>query len=131
MLPMNENFGEWLKSNLKRKGLSQTELAEIIGVRPAQISRIISGERGTTPDTLEGIARAFGVPIQSVYIAAGLIPSVSEEKELINQLLHLTAQLPEQDQQDILEYARMRVQLAEKRGKYENRPKARKITSSP
>ena len=69
------------------------------------------------------------MPPAEIYIQAGLLPPSSIRDQLIEQIIHLATQLPEQDQQEILEYARMRVQLAERRGNYESRSKTRKATS--
>lgn len=39
------NFGEYLKANRKEKGMSASEIARLIGVSRAEISRIESGDR--------------------------------------------------------------------------------------
>lgn len=36
---------------LKNRGYSQCRIAELAGISPAQVSRILRGERGTTLDT--------------------------------------------------------------------------------
>jgi transcriptional regulator with XRE-family HTH domain len=36
---------------LKNRGYSQRRIAELAGITPAQVSRILRGERGTTLDT--------------------------------------------------------------------------------
>lgn len=52
--------GECLKLELKERGWTQHELAEVIG-RPAKtISQIISGKLGITPETAIQLAQAFG-----------------------------------------------------------------------
>ncbi|MGB8338532.1 MAG: HigA family addiction module antitoxin [Burkholderiales bacterium] len=52
--------GEFLKEELEARGLTQAELAEIIG-RPTQaVSEIVLGKRGVTPETAKGLAAAFG-----------------------------------------------------------------------
>ena len=41
-------------------GMSQTELAERIGVSYPQINELVHGKRGVTPDTALRLARLFG-----------------------------------------------------------------------
>lgn len=41
--------------------LSQTRLAELVGVSPAQLSHLNSGRRSLTPELLEKLARALAV----------------------------------------------------------------------
>jgi transcriptional regulator with XRE-family HTH domain len=45
----------------KRAGMSQTQLAELVGVDQSGVSRIERGERPVTVDMLKAIARALGV----------------------------------------------------------------------
>lgn len=119
-LPMSQiNFGIWLKEELKKANISQTELAEKVNLTSSQISRIISGERGTTIDVLEGIARTLRIPPENVFrIAAGLGPK-SEKSNLIQQIEYLVLDLPEEEQDNIYQYALLRHRLAEERGKYD------------
>jgi len=78
---------------------------------------------GRTPDeaALRKLAKAFKLPPETVFRAAGILPPQSPEDELMNEIMHLAGDLPAQDKQDILEYVRMRNRLAEERGKNESR----------
>jgi transcriptional regulator with XRE-family HTH domain len=71
---MKTSFGQWLKNKLKEKRRSQVELASFIGVQPPQVSHIISGNRGTTPENLTAIAEFLKVGTEEVYRAAGWWP---------------------------------------------------------
>ena len=107
----------WIRGELLKRGWSQSELSRRSGVSPSHIGRFLSEERGVSEESINGFARAFGVPPETLFRIAGFLPPVSKKTELINQILDLTTQLPEKDQQEILDYARMRVQLlSEKRG---------------
>lgn len=110
-------LGDWLRTELETRRISQTELAFMIGVRPAQVSRIISGERSTTAETLQGIARAFKMPLQQVYRAAGILPPAPEVNEMIEQILYEIGDLPEADQQEVLAFIRMKNNLRTQRKK--------------
>jgi transcriptional regulator with XRE-family HTH domain len=51
-----------------RKRLSQTELAELVGISRPTISRIERGEGDPTLDVLERIAAAFNISISDLFI---------------------------------------------------------------
>ena len=50
-----------LEEFLKPYGVSQYELAEVIGVSPRRINEIVHGLRSITPDTALRMSRAFDV----------------------------------------------------------------------
>jgi transcriptional regulator with XRE-family HTH domain len=87
-----ETFGEWLKAELKRKNISQKELADISGVTPAQISRIISGTRGAGDQALNAIAHALHLSPKLVFEKAGLL-SPSADDPWAEQMNHKISQL--------------------------------------
>lgn len=45
-------------------GISQTKLANAIGVPPRRINEIVLGKRGITADTALRLAKAFGTSVQ-------------------------------------------------------------------
>ncbi len=94
------------------------------------MSRILSGERKPTPETLQAFARALKLPIETIYRAAGLLPPADKIDEKIRNIEHSVAGLSEDDQRDVLEYVRMKVRLAEERGKYKTGAGDRKRASA-
>ena len=58
---MNEKFRTFVKQRLKELGMTQETLADKLSVTPSQISRLISGERGTTLENLLALADASPV----------------------------------------------------------------------
>lgn len=118
---METNFPEWLLNKLEQLDMTQAELARKSGITSGQVSRILSGQRGAESKTLSAIAQALKLPPDEVYRAAGLLPPDNTINELIQQILHLTKELPPQEQQDILEFVKLRHHLTKKRGKNENR----------
>lgn len=58
-----ESFSEHLKSLRTAKGIKQSELAAIIGVRNTAISMMESGERGPSAEVLCALAEYFDVSI--------------------------------------------------------------------
>lgn len=61
------HIGEAIREARKQKNLTQNQLAELMGVKKAQVSRI---ERGHNP-TLNTIARAFNALGMSVSLTCG------------------------------------------------------------
>lgn len=52
--------GEFIEEELEARGLSQVELAEIIGRTPAFVNELIKAKRGITPETAKALGNAFG-----------------------------------------------------------------------
>ena len=50
-----------LEAFLKPYGVSQYELARVVGVPPRRINEIVHGKRSITPDTALRLARAFDI----------------------------------------------------------------------
>lgn len=114
-----KDFALWLLELMSERKLKAADLSRMTSVDPAVISRLLSAERGPKPRTLEAIATGLDLPVDAVYRAAGMLPPESPENELINQIVHLTEQLPEREQEDILEFVKLRRRLAQERGKHE------------
>jgi addiction module HigA family antidote len=53
-----------LEEFIKPLGISQTELAEWIGVSYPRLNEIVNGRRGVTPDTALRLEQVFGVDAQ-------------------------------------------------------------------
>jgi transcriptional regulator with XRE-family HTH domain len=109
-------FEEWLNAQMNERSWNQSELGRRTGLTRQAIGNYLSGR---IPDeaAIRKIARAFKLPPETAFRAAGILPPESPENELINSIIHLTSELPDQEQQDILEFIKLRHRLAEERGK--------------
>jgi transcriptional regulator with XRE-family HTH domain len=112
---METNFADWLQETLNEKGWSQAELARRSGISPAQITRVISGERGLGEQSIIALAAAFKLPAETVFRAAGLLPAEREKDPRDKEILHLFGLLADEEKQEILDYVRYRVERAEKK----------------
>lgn len=87
-----ETFTEWLLEEMGRKNMSQQALAQKSGITPAQVSRIISGQRGLGEKSLKAIAHALNISPVTIFRKAGLLPeggeqaSIEDWKHLLDQL---------------------------------------------
>lgn len=121
---METTFPEWLAAELQTRKMSQVELAKKSGVTPAQISRILSGQRGAESKTLYSIAVALKVPPEEVYRVAGIWnekePPEDSLLKRINTLYH-TLQDPN-NKARALEYLEFLAQLEEKNARRRKKP---------
>lgn len=110
-----EHFGTYLLKLMDREAINQTELAMRIGVKPSHVSRLISGERQASKETLVAIARALHVPPEQVMRAAGVLPERSPDDESIAEIGEHFNSLSEDDRRNVLEYVRMLRRLSEEK----------------
>jgi len=115
----NIKFAEWLTDYLKTQRIKPVELARMAKLDPGAISRILTAERSPTPKTLESIAKALDIPSETVFRAAGLLNSEGKKSEYLEQINHIMNAITDQEQVEILEYAKMRHRLSAKRENYE------------
>jgi transcriptional regulator with XRE-family HTH domain len=73
LMAIEQNFGEWLRDELRRQSLSQKQLAERSRISPAHISRIISGGRGYTAAVCRAFAEVLHLSEDEVFRRAGLM----------------------------------------------------------
>lgn len=107
-------FGDWLKSELESKKISQTELAYQIGVTPAQVSRIISGDRATTNDTLTAIAHALKVSPIKIFRKAGLLPDANGADVKLDDWAFLLDQMSPEDEVELRQIAELKIERRKK-----------------
>ena len=74
----NIDFAIWLESERVARGWPQTLLAERAELSDTQMSRLMRGDRQPGIDSIKGIARALGVPIETVMRHAGWLPDYGE-----------------------------------------------------
>jgi transcriptional regulator with XRE-family HTH domain len=67
MKTTKELLGARVKELRKARGLSQDQLAEMIGIEPKHVSRIEVGKSYPTLDRLERIAIALDVPMKTFF----------------------------------------------------------------
>jgi transcriptional regulator with XRE-family HTH domain len=89
------SFGDWLQNEMTHRGLGQHDLARLSGISQGSVGNVIRGDRSPGPDLCHAIARAFKMPPEIVFRAAGLLPPVSEKTERVERILHLLETMPE------------------------------------
>lgn len=106
---INKDIGQRIKAIRTKKGLTQTELGEIVGVEKATVSKYESGETKVSPEALIKIAKECGKSLDWLMTGKELHdpeqdPDYRRKVEAINQLAaeriaKVLSELP-QDQAD-------------------------------
>lgn len=113
---MVNNFVDWIEVELGKREWTRAELARRAGVNQSSLSLIYSGERKPGPDICEAIAKAFRIPPEIVFRKAGLLPEKTDTDETSQEIVHIAHLLTEENRDDLLAYARFRLQAQEGRG---------------
>jgi transcriptional regulator with XRE-family HTH domain len=102
---MNQNFAGFLKAELKRRGMSQSDLARAGNLSIAAVSTIVNGRRGVGARSLTRIASALDLPADHVFEKAGLLPrgNLSQAKR---DLIDLIPNIPDEDAIALLDLAK-------------------------
>jgi len=82
-------FSEWLQRELNRRGWSQSDCARSANLNRAVINKLLNGKSKPQPPTLAAIARAFKIPVETAYRAAGLLPPNLEGDDTTVELVHI------------------------------------------
>jgi len=83
-----DKFPDWLKSELDNRNWSQADLASAAGISRAVINKLLRRRTFPQPDTLQAIARALKIPVETVYRAAGLLPQETESEAFEAEIVH-------------------------------------------
>ena len=84
----NQDFIEWLQSEMDKRDWTQSDLARASGLSRAVINKLLNRKTHPNPHTLQAIARAFKMPIESVYRIAGLLPKETENETFAAEIAH-------------------------------------------
>lgn len=110
---MESHFPQFLRDEMKKLDMTQAELSRRSGISEAQISRVISGSP-PGEEFCRKVAKALKIAPETVFIAAGILPQKSEELKL-EDWRYILSQLPEQDREELLEMAKLRLKQVDAR----------------
>jgi transcriptional regulator with XRE-family HTH domain len=82
-------FSEWLQAEMDRRGWSQSDCARSASLNRAVINKLLNGKSKPQPPTLAAIARAFKIPVETAYRAAGLLPPSVDGDDTTVELIHI------------------------------------------
>jgi transcriptional regulator with XRE-family HTH domain len=126
---MEPTFSDWLEEEMNTRSWSRAELARRSGISAPQITRLLNREQNPGRESIEAIANALHLPIETVYRAAGIIrtrPNEDEEwevwKGLLRQLTQEERERYYRQMQTELEYQKQQEQLAVSRKRHKTGP---------
>lgn len=107
-------FIDWLDRELSERGWNDHQLAQRAGISHSVISK---ARRGVMPrwEACAAIAGALNLPADLVFRQAGLLPLLPEDESLLAELRALLSQLTPRDRLELVQIARLKVQLYEAR----------------
>ena len=83
------HFAEWLQSELDKRGWSQSDCARAADLNRAVINKLLNSRSKPQPHTLAAIARAFKIPIEIAYRAAGLLPPDTDGDDALEEVIYI------------------------------------------
>jgi len=110
-----ETFSNWLTKQLQIRGMTPADLARASNKAPAVISRVLNDAREPAPETITAISRALNLPPETVFRAAGLLPSKPDHNERITEATYILSMLEEEDIDEIIQIARMKLERKSKK----------------
>lgn len=110
------DFSIWLDEELNRRGWTQADLARSSGLSTGTISLLYTGGRKPGKRTAPAIARAFNIPPERVFQAAGILEYKTPTTDQLDQLVHLAAQITDADRDLLIDMARL---LLDREGRHE------------
>ncbi len=118
MYPMSDKllFSEWLLDQLRQRNWSQSDLANAAGIGRGVINKVINQvNKQPDPKTCVAIARGLKMSAITVFIAAGLLPSMPERSSEWDDMENVLANMTPQRREDLLTIARALLELDEMR----------------
>ena len=100
----NTYFATWLQSEIDKRGWSQSDCARAADLNRAVINKLLNGKCSPQPATLIAIARAFKIPVETAYRAAGLLPLDPAIDETAAEVLYIfnSIQSPQRKQTAVM-----------------------------
>jgi transcriptional regulator with XRE-family HTH domain len=100
-------LSDWVNKELKKKGWSMRELARRSKIDASTVSKVLSGEDKPGAKFYQGVARAFGYPLESIerLDREGIEPFSPGPDNTLDDLAALVATLPQEARQEVLLFA--------------------------
>jgi transcriptional regulator with XRE-family HTH domain len=127
---MKQQFIDWLHEELRKKGWKPADLAKASGLAPSTISRILNGQVEPSDAGYSKIAKALGEPREKVFRLIGLLPPLPPmgDGPILDEIVNVVKQLTEDEKEEILAYAELRLKRQKDRMK---RPRPIEIRPGP
>ena len=115
----NEKLIEYIETKMTDQGMSRAELSRRSGVSKPAISKLLNGDTpNPQPETLKYIAKGLNIPDEKLLRLAGYLDPKPQSDLNFEEANYILANLPPEDQEEAIEYLRMKARIAEQRGEY-------------
>jgi transcriptional regulator with XRE-family HTH domain len=85
MAARQHELGEFIRAQRRSSRLSLRRLSEVSGISNPYLSQIERGLRKPSAEVLQQIARALGVPVEPLYMRAGILEATTDG-ELVSHI---------------------------------------------
>ena len=83
------SFVDWLSEKIKERRMSQTELAQRLGLTRGAVNNLLSGRsKNPSADTIQKLADIFRVSVDEIYRAANILPAAPEQDDWVRDTQH-------------------------------------------
>lgn len=107
-------WAKWVLDELNKRDWTQADLVRASKKSRGTISKAINGVNEPEPGTVAAICEAFGYPREIGYRIVGLLRPELKQDDKRQELIHLYEMMSEDNKEDQLAYARMRLEKQER-----------------
>ena len=107
----------FLLAEMKAKEISPADITKRTGLSASQVSKVLNRESPAGTKAIECFAHALSLPIDVLYQYAGKLPKPLQHNEKRQELVHLFEMMSEDNKDDQLLYARMKLEKQEREEK--------------
>ncbi len=105
------DLSEFIEKEMKKRGLSQADLARLTGLTTGGVSMLLNRTRKPSPETLNALAKAFDFPPDALFRTAGFLPEIQKGDSQTEELLFLFNQLPSSEKTNLIKYIRINLEM--------------------
>ncbi len=87
------DFVEWVESEMEKREWTRADLSRKSGIASPQITRVLNREQNPGERFFVGIAKAFGVTLETVYRHGNKLPQKSERETMEEEADQLFKQI--------------------------------------
>jgi transcriptional regulator with XRE-family HTH domain len=113
MKPAPDEFINWVKDEMEKRNLGIRDTARLVKVSHPTISEIVTYRQTPSFDTCVALANAFNYNPTAIVKLAGLLTDTQKTQEqdpLLQDLLYTLSRLPPEDQDELLELAKFKLE---------------------
>ncbi len=100
----HQTFSEWLWEQMVKHEWSQVDLARHANITKQAVNNYLNNDRIPKKDAMEKLAHALKLPVETLYRAAGVLPSITEAEAKLLQLEEIYRNISDDKRDEFLRY---------------------------